>query len=102
MPIVRSERRGYVTPERLLDGQREGQTLGRRDRPRLNQLSREDRTVEYLVQMAMSGAAELNMNLAHRREGLQAQRTQIRTKTDALVESIAEMTCPHICIHIQS
>jgi chromosome segregation ATPase len=34
--------------------------------------------------------AELNMNLGQRRESLQAQRTQIRTKTDALPESFAE------------
>jgi len=57
---------------------------------RLNQLSREDCTVERLVKEAMAGTAELTANLEQRRSDLQTQRTQVQGKLDALVESIAD------------
>ena len=57
---------------------------------RLNQLSKEDRTIERLVKDAMAGTAELTANLEQRRADLQTQRTQVQAKIDALVESIAD------------
>ena len=57
---------------------------------RLNQLSREDCTIERLVKDAMAGTAELTANLEQRRADLQTQRTQVQAKIDALVESIAD------------
>ena len=57
---------------------------------RLNQLSKEDRTIERLVKDAMAGTAELTANLEQRRADLQTQRTQVQVKIDALVESIAD------------
>jgi chromosome segregation ATPase len=57
---------------------------------RLNQLSKEDRTIERLVKDAMAGTAELTANLEQRRADLQTQRTLVQAKIDALVESIAD------------
>jgi len=57
---------------------------------RLNQLSKQDRTIEHLVKEAMAGTAELTQNLECRRANLQVQRGQVQAKIDALVESIAD------------
>ncbi|MBT5058860.1 MAG: recombinase family protein, partial [Gemmatimonadetes bacterium] len=57
---------------------------------RLNQLSKQDRTIERLVKEAMTSTTELTANLEHRRANLQAQRAQVQAKIDALVESIAD------------
>jgi site-specific DNA recombinase len=57
---------------------------------RLQQLSKQDRTIERLVKDSMTGTAELTSNLEQRRVNLQAQRTQVQAKIDALVESIAD------------
>ena len=57
---------------------------------RLNQLNKEDRTIERLVKDAMAGTAELTANLEQRRADLQTLRTQVQGKIDALVESIAD------------
>jgi site-specific DNA recombinase len=57
---------------------------------RLQQLSKQDRTIEHLVKDAMAGTAELTSNLEQRRANLQAQRTEAQAKVDALVESIAD------------
>ncbi len=57
---------------------------------RLQQLSKQDRTIEHLVKEAMTGTAELTTNLEQRRANLHAQRAQVQAKVDALVESIAD------------
>ena len=74
----------------MFHGERAGAALGRGDRPALNQLSKEDRTIERLVKDAMAGTAELTANLEQRRADLQTQRTLVQAKIDALVESIAD------------
>jgi chromosome segregation ATPase len=57
---------------------------------RLQQLSKQDRTIEHLVKESMTGTAELTANLEQRRANQQAQRTQVQNKVDALVDSIAD------------
>ena len=57
---------------------------------RLNQLSKQDRTIEHLVKETMAGTAELTQNLEYRLANLQGQRVQVQAKIDALVESIAD------------
>ncbi|MDP6064826.1 MAG: recombinase family protein [SAR202 cluster bacterium] len=56
---------------------------------RLIQLSNEDRTIERIVQEAMSGTDELLGNLKKRRTELKSQGRAVTEKIDALVDGIA-------------
>ena len=56
---------------------------------RLIQLGQQDRTVERIVQEAMSSADELLGNLEQRRSILGTQQTRVQEQIDALVEGLA-------------
>ncbi len=56
---------------------------------RLIQLSKQDRTIERIVQMAMSGADELLGNLRKRKTELKSQSRSIQEQIEALVDGIA-------------
>ena len=56
---------------------------------RLIQLSKQDRTVDHLVDAAMADTSELLSNLTTRRTALTTNRARVTDQIDALVEGIA-------------